>query len=519
MSLSMDNSRTAKSIKNSVLAILFSIVNLIVQFIARKEFLQYLGADILGLNTTAQNILQFLNLAELGIGTAVGYFLYKPLHEKDQSSINEIVTLQGHLYKRIAMIIIVGALIIMPFFPIIFKKISLPLWYAYVSFCVYLFGSLLSYFINYRQIVLSANQQNYKILYSYQSIIILSFLAQIYVISNFRYPFEWWAIINVLFTIIASCSLHLMTKRTFPFLKNTSHGYKQLKYKYPDFTKKIKQLFFHKIGSFVLVQSSSLVIYAYATLSLVTYYGNYMMIITGIRVLISALFNSVDAGIGNLVAEGNKIKIHNVFKEIFSLRFVISIITCFIVYQMTPSFIELWIGKQYLLPKSTLWLMIGIMYIGLFRFSVDSFINAYGLYSDIYAPVIEASLNLGLSILLGYFYGLNGILTGVLISLILIVGLWKPYFLFTRGFKTSLKSYIKIYAQHIIAGILTWVSSTVLLRNIHFNINSGIIKFIMESFLSFVIFSVIICGLLLISRGGIEKTFKRVLEQYKNNRE
>lgn len=507
----MNNSRTAKSIKNSVLSILFSIINLVVQFIARRIFLEYLGADILGLNTTAQNILQFLNLAELGIGTAVGYFLYKPLREKDEHTINEIVTLQGHLYRRIATIIIIGATIVMPFFPFIFQKISLPLWYAYVSFAVYLFGSLLSYFVNYRQIVLSANQQNYKILYSYQSVMITSYLVQILVLSKFSYPFESWAIVNIVFTILGSVSLHWMTKKTFPFLKNTKDSFKQLKCKYPDFTIKIKQLFFHKIGSFVLGQSSSLIIYAYATLSLVTYYGNYMMIITGVKVLITSLFNSVDAGIGNLVAEGDENKILSVFKEMFSLRFVISILLSFMVFQMTPSFITLWIGKQFLLPASTLWLMVGILYIGLLRYSVDNFINAYGLFSDIYAPVVEAGLNIGLSILLGYFFGLNGILTGVLISLIIVIGCWKPYFLFRNGLKVNLIFYLKLYVHHIIIGGVTWLLSLFIIERIQLNCNSNIIKFIISAFLSFIIFSIIICGLLIITKGGIEKTFKRIL--------
>ena len=98
----MPQSRTKKSIKNSVVALLFYAITLILNFFSRKIFLDYLGADILGLNTTALNLLQFLNLAELGISTAVGFTLYAPLRNGDKVTINEIVTLQGHLYKRIA---------------------------------------------------------------------------------------------------------------------------------------------------------------------------------------------------------------------------------------------------------------------------------------------------------------------------------------------------------------------------------------------------------------------------------
>lgn len=153
------DSRTSKSIKNSLVALAFYFINLVLQFFSRKVFLDYLGAEILGLNTTATNLLQFLNLAELGIGSAIACTLYKPLLEKDTVAINEIVSLQGWLYRRIAWIVIVGSLVLMAFFPWIFAKMPLPLWYAYASFGVLLVSALLSYFVNYKQIVLSADQK------------------------------------------------------------------------------------------------------------------------------------------------------------------------------------------------------------------------------------------------------------------------------------------------------------------------------------------------------------------------
>ena len=100
------------------MALVFYFINLILQFFSRKIFLDYLGAEVLGLNTTATNLLQFLNLAELGIGSAIACTLYKPLLEKDTVAINEIVSLQGWLYRRIAWIVIAGSVVLMAFFPL-----------------------------------------------------------------------------------------------------------------------------------------------------------------------------------------------------------------------------------------------------------------------------------------------------------------------------------------------------------------------------------------------------------------
>lgn len=184
-------SRTRKGLKNSGVALSYYIFNMVLGFISRKVFIDHLGASILGLNTTAQDILGFLNLAELGVGSAIAFTLYKPLAMNDRQAINEIVAVQGWLYRKIASFVGVGALVIMLFFPLIFKKIELPIWYAYASFIALLYSALLSYFVNYRQILLSANQMEYKITYSYKYVLLLKTLFQIIAICYFSNGYIW----------------------------------------------------------------------------------------------------------------------------------------------------------------------------------------------------------------------------------------------------------------------------------------------------------------------------------------
>jgi len=202
-------SRTKLALKNSVISTGFYFVNLILQFIARGYFLQYLGNEILGLNTTAQNLLQFLNLAELGINTAVGFTLYKPICDNDYNSINEIVSLQGYLYKRIGLMVLLGAIILMTFFPIIFSKTDLPLWYSYAIFSVLLLGALLSYFVNYRQIVLTSSQQDYKVQMCYKPTLFVKLILQIYVVKYTPYGFELWLMLEALSSLASACIVAL----------------------------------------------------------------------------------------------------------------------------------------------------------------------------------------------------------------------------------------------------------------------------------------------------------------------
>ena len=443
-------SRTANSVKNSVVALGVYFMNLVLQFFSRKIFLNHLGTEVLGLNTTATNLLQFLNLAELGIGSAIACTLYKPLFDNDTKTINEIVSLQGWMYRRIALIVITGAAVLMCFFPLIFVKMSLPMWYAYSSFGVLLVSALLSYFVNYKQILLSSDQKEYKIQYSYKTTMLVKVLCQIFAIKYFENGYVWWLVLEVLFAVMASVALDMTVRKTYPYLKTELASGRVLSQKYPGIITKIKQLFFHKIGSFALTQTSPIIIYAYASLTLVALYGNYMLVITGVSMLFTAMFSSMNAGVGNLVAEGNKERIMGVFEELFSVRFLLSCTICFGVYVLTPSFITLWIGEEYVLDDLTLGLMVAMLYIQLTRTTVEAYINAYGLFSDIWAPVIEALINVGMSVLLGAFFGLHGILTGVLLSLLVIVFCWKPYFLFRQGLKVKIRIYIALYVRHLL---------------------------------------------------------------------
>ncbi len=505
------DSRTSKSIKNSSVALVFYFINLVLQFFSRKIFLDYLGAEVLGLNTTATNLLQFLNLAELGVGSAIACTLYKPLAEKDTNAINEIVSLQGWLYRRIAWIVITGSVVLMAFFPWIFAKMPLPLWYAYASFGVLLVSALLSYFVNYKQIVLSADQREYKIQYSYKASMLVKLLCQMLVIRFLDNGYVWWMVLEVVFAVVASGALNQVITRTYPYLETDMDSGKELAKKYPDILTKVKQLFFHKIGGFALTQTSPIIIYAYTTLTVVALYGNYMLIIMGIQTLMTAMFNSMNAGIGNLVAGGDHKRILSVFEELFSVRFLFACTMCFGVFMLTPSFVTLWIGCEYVMDSVTLLLMTAILFIQLSRTTVDAYINAYGLFGDIWAPATEASINIGMSVLLGYFLGLHGVLLGVLISLLLIIFCWKPYFLFRKGLRLPLKIYVVMYVKHLVAAMFcVSLIYSIFGQIVLFNPVNGIFSFLLYSGFMMIVYAVLLMLLLCLVGQGMRDFVWRI---------
>lgn len=505
-----DKSRVSRSLKNAKVTLSFYLINLCLNFFSRKIFLECLGAEVLGLNTTVQNLLGFLNIAELGISAAISFTLYKPLLDKDHKTINDIVSIQGWLYRKVAYIVIVGASILLFFFTWIFEKTDLPLWYAYSTFIVMLTGSLLSYFINYRQIVLTADQKDYKVTLNIQGFKIIKVLLQILAVSFLCNGYVYWLLLEFLMAFVTAIVLNVVLKKEYPWLLSKPSAGKILRRKYPDIIRKTKQLFFHKIAGFALSQLSTLIIYAYTSLTLVAIYGNYMLIVTGISFLFQAIFNSISAGVGNLVAEGEHNNIKRIYWELSSFRIWIVAIICFGIYELSNPFIVLWIGKEYLMDSSAFIALIVLSFLTLNRGN-DSFLIAYGLFHDIWAPIVECILNIGCSVVLGYYWGMQGIFWGVSISLILVVHCWKPYFLYRTGFKERVSEYIIKQIKYLSILSVAAVIEIVFLDWIPRIIINSFYDWVIYASLVVSSFSVISLGLLYISDNSIRGFIGRLL--------
>lgn len=463
----MEESRTQKSIKNAQVSLIYYFIQLILAFFSRKVFFDYLGSEILGLNTTASNLLGFLNLAELGISAAVGYFLYQPLYDKDYNKLNKLVSLQGWIYRNVAIFILITSAILMCFFPMIFKKSPLPIWYAYFTFGTLLFSSILGYFFNYKQIVLYADQKNYKIQKYVQGTTVLKTIAQILTMSFLPFPFFEWLILEIAGSIVTTIILNKALKKEYPWLKtDISLGKKYIK-EYPEVLKKTGQVFFHKLAGVILNQSSPIIIYGFTSLTTVALYGNYILIVNKFSALIGTVFNSTGAAIGNLIASKDKPKIIKVFWELFDSRICISTISLICLYNLVNPFITIWLGEQYCLSNYFLLLYILLNSISMTRITVDNYISAFGLYKDIWAPITEASLNIGLSIILGYLYGLNGIISGIILSQVIIVLIWKPYFLFKEGIQMKVRYYFIPVSYRYLISIILFMTLNFLFEILH----------------------------------------------------
>lgn len=448
-------SRIKKTILNAKINSIFYAIAILLSFYSRKFFIGNLGDELVGLGATLGNILGFLNLAELGIGSAVSFLLYRHLHENNKEHLQNIISVFGYYYNRIGIFIICSAVVLSLFLPLIFKSSSISLGLIYASFFTFLYSSLLGYFVNYKQLLFTADQKNYLIVSYVNTISICKILLQILVLSYFKGEYYLFLLIEVIFATLQSVIISVKIRKEYPWLHSSAKRGRELKQSYPEILKNTKQIFSHQFAGFILTQTDQLLVFSFTSLTVVTYFSNYTLIIQKITNFLFQLLNSSSAGVGNLIASNDFKNIKHVFGELMVLRYWAAGILIFCLYILTPSFIAIWLGREYVLENNILILMLVNTYILITRQTIDSFLMGYGLFSDVWAPWVEAALNLSISIFLGFHYGIAGIMTGTLISMIVIIVIWKPYFLFKNGFNESLSSYWKTVFKYIFLFILT----------------------------------------------------------------
>lgn len=435
-----EESRTTQSVKNAGVNVIFFAIQIIVGFWSRKVFYDYLGSEVLGLDTTAQSLFEFLNIAESGVGTAVAYFLYAPLYKKDTLTINDIVTLHGWIYRRIATLILTVSLLMMLFFPLIFSNITVPIWYAYATFTVLLFGNMLGYYVNYRQSLLTADQKQYKVTKATLTSNIALKVALILYLPYSKHPFLFYLVTTIVGYVAGSVWLNRVISCEYPWLKPSKMSGKELLKKYTEVFEKTKQLFVHKIGSFIVFYCTPLIMYFFSSLTIVAYYGNYQAVIDKSKSLMNHAFSGTVAGVGNLIASNDYERMIKVFWELTDSRFFMSTSLVLILALITEPFISLWLSPTYLLSKPLLLLILAKVWLYLNRSVIDNYKEGFGLFSDVWAPIAEGAVNLSVSVIGGFLWGIEGVLLGGIVSDVVIVYGWRPYFLFSKGLR---KSYVK----------------------------------------------------------------------------
>lgn len=468
--------RTENSSKNMTTGLINQLLILIFRFITRTVFINCLGEQFLGINGLFTNILSLLSLADLGIGTALVYSLYKPIADKNEKRQAVIIHYLKKVYFIIGVIILGLALILLPFLKFIIKEdvnfINLNivfLMYAFQTASTYLFFASNTEFLN-------ANQKTYVSNKISNYITIISNIAQIVVLYVFKNFYVYLSVV-ICFGIIQAYLISRQAKKMYPFLKNKSSE-TLTKEERKDIFKDCGSLLIYRTNYVVLMATDNIVISKYLGLAIVGLYSNYLLIVNSIVNVLQTFFFSITASIGNLHAKEEKEKEYFIFKLVNILTVALFGIFAIGIYILANEFISIWIGKRYLLPDLFVLILSINLYIEGLRKFLSSYRSSYGLFRNAkFMPLFGMIVNVVVSIILAQKIGIVGVLLGTLISNLVSFMWYDPYIIHKIGFKKRVSKYyiknILYLCLFIILGVLCKFICNLILIN-------GIIGFVIR---------------------------------------
>lgn len=443
-------SRLTNTIRNAAVGFGTQLIIVLLNFINRTFFIRYLGAEYLGLSGLFSNILSMLSLAELGIGVAISFSLYKPLQEQDIRKTKALMSFYQLAYNVIGVVILGLGLCLVPFLDRLIKnRPDIPNFT--LIYLLFLANSVVSYFFTYKRSLLSADQKEYLNTINRTLFSIIQCAGQ-FIVLVFTRNYLLYLIVVIICTIGSNIRISYQCDKLYPYLKGNQE--RLTKEETKTLLKYVGAQLSHKVGGIVVSGTDNVLTTALVNggLVIVGLYSNYLLLINTIKSVITMFFTAVTASVGNLNAECNTDKSKEVFDKMFFLNMCFYGISTCCIYNLANDFIRLWIGEDYLLSTGIMTVIVINYYISGMRQTCQTYNTTLGLFwNDRFKPWIEALINLVSSIALARYYGFMGILLGTLISTVTTSFWVEPYILYKHGFNMRLGDYFIRYGQYTAA--------------------------------------------------------------------
>jgi O-antigen/teichoic acid export membrane protein len=380
--------RKEYTLNNILFGVGQAFVKDILGFISRTIFIKTLGATYLGVNGLMISILSMLSLAELGVGTAITYSLYKPLVNEDHTTINLLMAFYKKAYRIISLVIFVLGLIAMLFLKVIIKDYQ-SINNLYLIYFIFLVTTAYSYNFSYKRTIISADQKGYLLIpfttVSSLLVVIISIIELIIFKNYIAY-----LLIQFIDSLLENIFVNGYINKKYNYI-NSKVIEKLPKDELDKLIKNVKAMFMHTIGDYVLNSTDNIVISSFISISMVGLYSNYLLLISAINAFLMILFNSATASFGNLIAKESREKSLNTFRIFNFMGFWIFgwATVCF--YTLLNPFISLWIGKSFIIDQAIINVVLLNFYITGMRVPLSILKMAAGVYTqDRFVPIIQS---------------------------------------------------------------------------------------------------------------------------------
>lgn len=482
--------RKKTAVKNSIIGLTSRIITMILSLICMKVFMQELGVELRGLNGLFTNCLGLLQLAELGIGNAVVYALYKPLAENNIKEIQTLMNLYKKVYKYIGFIVMGLGIIFSFFIDFFVTDTQYAKGYLLLVFFIQLMSSVSTYFLAYKRNLVYADQKMYVNTLIDMVCHIVSSIIRIIVMVTMK-SYVLYLLVQVVQTMVSNFLINYWCNKQYPYLKeHVVEAYDKI----DELKNNVKNLVVARIGGLVYSSTDNLIISKCIGILQVGYMSSYYEIINILKTIVSSITEPIQPIMGNLVQEEkNEKRVLDIFLTFTFIRYCIAnIITVGVVIMLNP-LIQIWLGKEFVLIRTISILMALDLFISIVHGPAVEMISVLGLFDkDKKISIGGMLINLGFSIFLVFRLDVVGVLLGTVIAQIFY---WsaRAFVVFREYFREGVKKYISKIIQYIVV----WIVDIIILKTVQdrYMINVNIISFIIMGCVCVIVssISIIVC--------------------------
>lgn len=497
--------REKKLANNTISSLALQITMIVCGFVLPKLILSNFGSEVNGLVNSITQFLQVFAFLDMGVGAVFQSSLYKPLANGDTIKLSEIYVSGQRFFTRLAEILLayIGVLIaIYPFlvnqkFGFIYTA-SLIASMSISSFAQYYFGMA-------NGLLLAADQRGY-IQYNVQMITLILNTVSCYILVHVGASIHIVKLATSLIYLVRPLVLKVYVERHYSINRKIKYTEEPIKQKWNGLAQ--------HIAAVILDSADTIVLTTFSSLSNVSIYSVYFLVISGLKQLFNAVTNGVQALIGELYAKQEKIELYNIFGL---AEWIIHTMTTYVfgcAGVLIIPFVMIYTSgitdTNYNQPVFSAILVLAYAAYCI-RLPYHMAIKAGGHYKETQSCYfVAAIMNLALSIILVNKYGLIGVAIGTLAAMI-----YQTVWMAIYNSKNIVYWPISSFVKQVFVDVITVLAGVVVTKSI------GIAQYSYISWIVMAIKVALIQAMLLIGinlifyRENVRRTYRKLISVIK----
>ncbi len=441
-----------KGFLNVAVSIVFKLILLAGSILIRRLLIERLGNGINGINSLYVSIIGLLSVAELGVGGAITYCMYKPIVEGNKERVSALFNYFKRAYFIIGGVIFSLGIFIMPALPFLAEGHNIYTSELYSSYIILLISVAASYMFGAKLSLINAHKNNYLTTALLSIGMIGQYILQALVLI-FTPSFDGYLLCAFVSIAVQWVGTELLTRILYGDVV-VNRKARLTKEEKSEVKRNSSAMLMHKIGGTMVNTLDSIIISAFLGVELLGRYSNYSSIVTNATAVLSLLFTPLISIIGHTFVSDRE-KVIKRYRQLYSLNFAIGVFFYLGFYAVSDSLIELLFGQGLELVKPVVFVMTVNYFVQFLRQTTLVFRDATGIfYKDRWKPLVEGGVNAVLSVALVIIFrnafgdemASTGVIFATVITNLAVCHIIEPYVLFKYAFDIPLRShYLKSY--------------------------------------------------------------------------